>query len=203
LNQAAGWYYLDNTPTLGSPNDAINATGTIHGHVCDTLGQPIAGVRVTYDYNLPDVYSNASGDFSINGYARRVSLYLRHPNFHEEVVPVQVLPESTIAVTLMLQRIVGVQGRNDLANGPLHLRPNYPNPFNPGTMITYEIPGKERIELKVFDVQGREVATLANTMVEQGSHSVLWDASGLPSGIYFCRLQSGTTSRAIKMLLMR
>ncbi len=85
---------------------------------------------------------------------------------------------------------------------------NYPNPFNPATKIKFEIPGKARndislITLKVFDVLGREVATLVNEYKEAGKHSVEFNATGLPSGVYFYRLNAGSFSETKKMILLR
>ena len=68
------------------------------------------------------------------------------------------------------------------------LKQNYPNPFNPKTTITFELPVKSFVLLKIFDALGREGATLINDELSPGMYSKQWDASGLPSGIYFYRL---------------
>ena len=68
------------------------------------------------------------------------------------------------------------------------LRQNYPNPFNPATSITYELPGSSLVSLKVYDILGREVAVLVEGLRGRGSYTVRWDAAGLPSGTYLCRL---------------
>ncbi len=85
---------------------------------------------------------------------------------------------------------------------------NYPNPFNPSTVIRYTIPKEVRgvrqeVRLVVYDVLGREVATLVNESKSAGSYEVEFKASGLTSGIYFYRLQSGSFSQTKKMLLIR
>ena len=59
------------------------------------------------------------------------------------------------------------------------------------------------VELKIFDVLGREVATLVNERKAAGSHSVRWDAAGMPSGVYFYRLQAGDFSETRKLMLIR
>ena len=88
------------------------------------------------------------------------------------------------------------------------LEQNYPNPFNPSTIIKYKIPDQVRndnvlVELKVFDVLGREVATLVNKEQQAGSYEVQFDASSLTSGIYFYKLQSGGFVESRKMVLLK
>ena len=80
---------------------------------------------------------------------------------------------------------------------------NYPNPFNPTTKISFSVPQKSQIRLKVFDVLGREVANLADGVYEAGKYEVSFDASKLPSGVYFYNLTTGTNSITKKMLLMK
>ncbi len=67
---------------------------------------------------------------------------------------------------------------------------NYPNPFNPTTTIRYDLPGKSRVSLKIYDVLGRVVATLKEGVQGAGSVQVEWNGSGFASGIYFCRLDA-------------
>ncbi len=83
------------------------------------------------------------------------------------------------------------------------LEQNYPNPFNPSTVIRYSIPVSEHVSLKVFDLLGKEIAILVNETKAAGSFSQEWDASGLPSGIYFYRLQSGNNVSTKKLLLTK
>ncbi len=80
---------------------------------------------------------------------------------------------------------------------------NFPNPFNPVMEIVYEMPKTGDVSLRVFDILGREVATLARGHVGAGSHRVMVDGSYLPSGIYFYRLQAGDFTAAKKMVLLK
>ena len=80
---------------------------------------------------------------------------------------------------------------------------NYPNPFNPTTVIKYQVPHSGLVSLKVFDVLGREVATLVDEEKEAGDYLVDFNAGMLPSGVYFYRLTTANSSATNKMLLVR
>ena len=79
----------------------------------------------------------------------------------------------------------------------------YPNPFNPSTTIKYQVPDISFVTLKVFDVLGSEKIILVNEEKEAGSYSVEFNATTLPSGIYFYRLQAGDFVETKKMVLMK
>lgn len=80
---------------------------------------------------------------------------------------------------------------------------NYPNPFNPSTVIRFTLPQDGFVTLRVFDLLSREVATLVNEHRTAGTHQVLFDASVLPSGMYFYRLEAAGVSAVQKMVLAR
>jgi hypothetical protein len=83
------------------------------------------------------------------------------------------------------------------------LEQNYPNPFNPSTTIQYSIPQSGLVTLKVFNVLGKEVATLANGQNDAGNHKVEFDASALNSGVYFYKIESGSFVETKKMILLK
>jgi hypothetical protein len=80
---------------------------------------------------------------------------------------------------------------------------NYPNPFNPETKIKYQIPNSSEVTLKVFDLLGREVATLVNERLQPGSYETTFDGKDLSSGVYLYRLQAGGFVETKKLLLLR
>ena len=80
---------------------------------------------------------------------------------------------------------------------------NYPNPFNPSTRISYSVPVKQQVTLKVFNLLGNEVATLVNEVKDAGSYNVDFNAKNLSSGIYYYRLQSGNFVQTNKMILIK
>jgi len=83
------------------------------------------------------------------------------------------------------------------------LQQNYPNPFNPVTTISYSLPVKSEVELVIYNALGEEVMKLANEEKEAGRYSVEFNATSLPSGIYFYRLQAGEFVETRKMVLMK
>ncbi|MFH1196964.1 MAG: FISUMP domain-containing protein [bacterium] len=83
------------------------------------------------------------------------------------------------------------------------LSQNYPNPFNPSTKIKYSIPEKCFISLKIFDVLGNEIQTLANEKKEAGNYEIEFDGSEFPSGVYFIKLNANQNNMFKKMLLLK
>jgi hypothetical protein len=92
------------------------------------------------------------------------------------------------------------------ANRPVsgcRLAQNYPNPFNPSTKIEFSLPAREHVTLNVYDVLGRLVATLVDSVLPPGNHEAEFDARGLASGVYVCRLSAGTFNGTRSMVLLR
>ena len=83
------------------------------------------------------------------------------------------------------------------------LSQNYPNPFNPATTISYQIPTQGNVVLKVYDILGKEVATLVNETKAAGSYKATFNASKLSSGVYFYQLKAGNYTSTQKMVLMK
>lgn len=83
------------------------------------------------------------------------------------------------------------------------LNQNYPNPFNPTTTISFQLPESGYTTLKVYNNLGEEVEELENSFKNSGNYSISFDASNLPSGVYFYKLQSGSFTQVNKMILLR
>lgn len=83
------------------------------------------------------------------------------------------------------------------------LLPNYPNPFNASTTITFSLPHSVRVRLQVHNVRGQLVADLADRNYAAGSHSLIWQAEGLPSGLYLCTISAGAWKECRKLMLLR
>jgi hypothetical protein len=83
------------------------------------------------------------------------------------------------------------------------LEQNYPNPFNPSTTIHFDLPVASHVTLKIFNALGQEVAFLVDEARSAGTHSVQWNATSFPSGVYYSRLQANGFVDTKKMLLIK
>jgi hypothetical protein len=105
-------------------------------------------------------------------------------------------------VTLLSRTLVSV-GKTDRLPAHLKLLHNYPNPFNPTTTISYDVPKASEVQLGVYDVLGRQVAVVVEGIQQPGRHEHLFDASHLGSGVYFVRLFGLGAVQTCKMMLMK
>jgi hypothetical protein len=111
------------------------------------------------------------------------------------------LKSYTDAVFGALNTIQGL--RTNPAPRSFALMQNYPNPFNPTTTIEYSLPARIHVTLQIYDVLGREVKNLINEYQSAGNHSAVFDASKLPSGVYFCRIDAGKFISVKKLVLIK
>ena len=79
----------------------------------------------------------------------------------------------------------------------------YPNPFNPVTELSFTIPSTSDVHLSIYDIQGREIASLINDNMERGYHSVKWNADRYSSGVYFVKMIAGEYVSTQKLMLLK
>lgn len=125
-------------------------------------------------------------------------------------VTVKEIDAANVILTLYYQESSISATTGGIGNEPvktvpheIHLAQNYPNPFNPGTVIRFQLPVSGYVTLKVFDVTGREVATLVEGELAVGSHAVTFAPHDLACGIYFYQLTSGQFSQTHKAVLVK
>jgi S-formylglutathione hydrolase FrmB len=111
-------------------------------------------------------------------------------------------PITSADVFEFVPSIDGVQ-RTTAVPGTWHLGQNFPNPFNPTTRIRFTIAQTQTVRLAVFDILGREAATLVNERMQPGTYSIEWNAKNFASGVYFYRLTAGCFSETKKLVLTR
>ncbi len=146
-------------------------------------------VPLQYDYNSYNPWSV----YIISSHTKSGLFYFSAPDSTQYYGPLSVRTNGTPSIPRDLQ-----------------LFQNYPNPFNPETIIEYGIPesgtsngAMSAVRLAVYDVLGREVATLVNERQSAGIHSATWNARGNSSGVYFCRLEVNGAVRTTKMYLLK
>ena len=110
--------------------------------------------------------------------------------------------------TINSNHISDVEGANVLLPDKFALCPNFPNPFNPETTIQYEVPVFSNVELKIFDLSGREVTTIKKGTVKPGIYKVLWDGTNhfgnkVSSGVYFITIRANDYFKVRKALLLK
>jgi hypothetical protein len=112
--------------------------------------------------------------------------------------------------TLLVKLPCCLGGDGDKTNkdsNPVHfkLNQNFPNPFNPSTKIDFQVPAESSVKITVYDITGKVVDVILNTVVPAGNHNVIWNTNGknLSSGVYFYKLESGSYSEEKKMLLIK
>ncbi|HVN48967.1 MAG TPA: S8 family serine peptidase, partial [Bacteroidota bacterium] len=122
------------------------------------------------------------------------------PNYTKSYTPAY----NNLMISAKIASLVtGVQKEGSNVPSSFALEQNYPNPFNPSTKINYQLAAKTQVSLKVYDVLGREVATLIDREQPAGQYQTQWDAKQYSSGIYFITMQTNSYSKTIKMVLLK
>ncbi len=99
--------------------------------------------------------------------------------------------------------IVSVESQEEITPGSFSLAQNFPNPFNPSTTISFSLPSAQNVTLKVYDILGKEIATLVNEYKQAGSYSINFNAKNLSSGVYLYQIQAGNLIDTKKMILIK
>ena len=190
LVPGASYYWGEKFPT-GYVIEAKIPLASLASKVKDSLFVPVDGMRIPLDYAIND--ADATGE--------REGILTYSP-YNED--------QSWSTVTRWLYTWVGTKWNpaTDVKQDGItvlkyDLGQNYPNPFNPSTIIKYSVERAGNVSLKVYDLLGREIATLVNEAKQPGSYTVNFNASKLASGMYIYKIESGSFSSVKKMLLVR
>ena len=194
---------IGNSPELADSLVAVNVTYNIGlNPVVYNPGTTSSDHSSFWQYGYGAVvFSEAywGGDF--NPYYHTSSDKIEHFNlgyFHK----LSKLAVGTLASLSLGGIIVNTEVEKEIEL-TFYLSQNYPNPFNPNTLMKYQIPELSFVTIKVFDVLGSKIVTLVNEEKQAGSYEVEFDATSLPSGIYFYRLQAGSFVETKKMVLVK
>ncbi len=176
-----------------------------------------AVVGVGMNYNALDsliAYADTlmEGNYTPDSWARlsaamSAGVSARDGNYSAAVSADTALGIAKDSLQAALDGLVRLSDGVDIADGgapkTFSLSQNYPNPFNPRTEIRYQVSEVSRVQLVVYDLLGREVATLVNGVKEPGRYEVAFDSSSLASGVYLCRLTAGSFVESRKMIVMK
>ncbi|MFC2135687.1 T9SS type A sorting domain-containing protein [Bacteroidota bacterium] len=164
------------------------------------------GVLVGGNWNITTIYRQSLPDGFYNAVEMHgMCLILSSDTDTKRIIGQELITESEHQYTCNLVYFTwdGLSSIDDEDIYNFILSQNYPNPFNPATQISYSIPSSNIVTLKIYDSLGREIYILVNEQKSAGSHSIVFDAGELPSGIYFYELKAGNYSETKKMVLLR
>jgi tetratricopeptide (TPR) repeat protein len=164
-----------------------------------------------YD-NLIKTYSNEY--YGINARFQKLFAYVNIKNdrtkAQQMLTQIESLNLTDPLWTIQIQRAESMLGNSGNNNSNSEISApsgyavmNYPNPFNPSTIISYQLPKDGVVTVKVFDILGREIKTLVEGYKAQGTYTISFDASKLASGIYFYQLRAGNFVSTKKMLFLK
>jgi hypothetical protein len=186
----------------------------INGWVKDSVTNLPVKAKVTitgFDMDSSEVYSD-----SLNGmYYRMIiagnyNLTFSAPGYYSKTIQnVIAVNDQAVVTNVQLRPVISGIAEEGLIPNTFALYQNYPNPFNPMTNIKFDVPagtqnsGKESVLLKIYDVLGREIATLINEEMMPGTYEVKFDGTNYTSGIYFYSIIAGENSQVNKMILLK
>ena len=210
-NGSLSWKYSTNAPVYGTA--AISNYGQIligddNGKLYSLneygqllwyfkIGSPIESPILITDYNLA-IFGNLNGEvytlkLNPSGSTKIAASNYAWPTFKG----------NNKRTGNKSEILTGINENNSNEVKEYTLAQNYPNPFNPSTIINYQVPASGLVTIKIYDVLGREIATLVNKEKSPGRYTVKFDGSNLASGLYFYRITTNNYIETKKMLLMK
>ncbi len=149
------------------------------------------------------IQGNGNSDTSNEYYFDDVNVSLGKYQYRLKQISNDSSFSYTNEIEVMFEGIVDVNDNINNLPKEFSLNQNYPNPFNPSTVISYQLPVNSKVMLKVYDVIGKEVATLVNNEQEAGNHTAQFNAKGMSSGMYFYKIEAGNFVQVKKMILLK
>lgn len=186
-NDGISWDAIYSQNTQNSSFNSVYFTDSLNGWVVSRTGE----ILRTYDGGSSFSLSNAPLYRSLN------SVFALSPQY------AWIAGDTGTVFSTYSGNPIGIIPNNSETPVSYNMYQNYPNPFNPTTKITFALPFKSFITLKVYDLLGKEIETLVNTSLDVGKYDVVFDASNLASGIYFYRIESEHFSETKKMIVLK
>jgi hypothetical protein len=155
-----------------------------------------------YSYN----FGKETGEFKITnipfGTYEIIGQKIGIDNAISELITIDPINNQITGIMVNFN-VTGVEDEEPIIPGESILYPNYPNPFNPSTTIKFSMHQSSYATLKIYNVIGEEVAVLVDRVLTFGTYDIEWNATSLPSGIYFYRLKAGDSIQTKKMMLLK
>jgi uncharacterized protein (DUF1501 family) len=176
--------------------------GTDHGAAAPmfVIGNPVQGGIVGSNPSLTDLDNSGDVKFKYDYRQIYTTLLTDHLGMEKQKVT-EILLKDFQTLPLINNSPTGVE--NNIIPNEYELKQNYPNPFNPETQITFTLGKSSNVKIKIFDMLGREVATILNEYKNTGNHSVKFYANGLASGTYIYSIEADNFRESKKMVLMK
>jgi len=214
----------DTPATVSAPSgsvsiafDAGSVNQPIYITLCDGLNDPQPGpispskLLKTFSLGPAGIKLDRACTVSVSGLTddNGITLALLQDGKWLSIPTTHVLATGELRGSINRLGVLGVVRKSDvegeMENVPTQfaLEQNYPNPFNPSTAIEFEIAHPSRVRLTVYDVLGKEVVRLLDEERSAGHYSIRFDASGVPSGVYFYRLSADGYSQTRKLVVVK
>jgi hypothetical protein len=182
---------------IGSDKDAI--------YIVDTLTAAATLLGNTGDgANTPSITFEQDGTlYGLKGTQSEINKLITISTTNGSGTELGSLEMSGLQAIFISSIVVGVEDENNNLLTSYSLEQNYPNPFNPSTVISYQLPVSSDVTLKVYDILGNEITTLVDEYRPAGRYEIEFNASSLPSGVYFYQLKAREFISTKKMILIR
>jgi hypothetical protein len=203
-------YDFDLTPEPvvppGVETSTVFGSITTPSHADESL-TPVSNARIKFASisQQYDVQSDTSGQYSMNVPLGTYIIQVNADGYNKLTLSGVQVASSGASVNAVLQSAsTGIdRERASWQPGRPILSEAYPNPFNPTTTIRFSMPRTAYAALRIFNAEGKEVARLMSGKINAGEHSMEWNASGLTSGVYCCRLEAGGLTETRKLVLLK
>lgn len=171
--------------------------GQAHSHVF-SAGSKIRIVLTNLDRTPEEVAFFNTNPFVLPTMKKGISIMILSNNFYVDLPIVTGGGDNTSGLFAADNSPI-----NTNTPGSFELKQNYPNPFNPNTVISYSVAKTEKVDIRVYDITGKEVQMLVNDVKAPGSYNIMFNAANLSSGVYFYRIIAGNFTDVKKMTLVK
>ena len=185
---------FENIDSIGYSLQFPNPTLTVFSYWLDGINDPLLAPE-----SGPD-YLGAKAAICASGISRTITTNFSWAKLHDGYANTRV-----DLITDIMNWLSGTVNIDETIPQPTQFRlaPNYPNPFNPSTTISFDLPVTARVKVAIYDIMGRKVATLFDDILPAGQHQAVWNARQQPSGVYFYRIETAEYSQTRKMVLLK